>query len=179
MNLFIIIASLILFYENYIYGFETQELNGIDVLAALKSKVENCDLKSFVSSNNDYTLLVDNLKNYCSLEESVKQYRLLCYMLSYALEKACRLKDKSRLPKIEYATSLPSLEEICGKRWMTLTSQWIWNTITDHRRKQNDINSTNLCLAVTNNNSTRRLAAFFYKIGRVVRKADGSQQDKG
>ena len=179
MNLFIIVASLILLHENYIYGFDTQQLNGIDVLATLKNKTPNCDLKSFVLTDADHTSLVDNLKHYCSLEESVKQHRLLCHMLSYVLEKACELEDKSRLSKITYTTSMPSSEEICAKKGTILTNQWIWNVITNDGKNQIDINSTNLCVAVTNDSNTRLLAVLFYKLGRIIRNVDSPQRNRG
>ncbi|CAF2960104.1 unnamed protein product [Rotaria sp. Silwood2] len=178
MNLFIIIFTLILFHGNYIYGLETGELDGIDVLTVFKNKAGTCKLRNFVRSETDFTLLTDDLNKYCSSSDSVKQYRILCHMISYELEKACALPPDLRPAKPKYATN-DSSAQICSMLNLNATNEWIWNRITNNGQKQIGVDSKNLCAKITADTDTLRLARFFYKIAPRVRNADSSQQGEG
>ncbi|CAF1336661.1 unnamed protein product [Rotaria sordida] len=177
MNLLIIILSLILFYGNYIYGLETEELDGIDVLTKLKNIQPDCDLHDFLRVDDEYKTLTDDLRKHCSSSNSVKQHRILCHMLSYELEKACRLTPNLRPSKVIYATSrTPS--QICNLNNILLTDEWIWHKITDGGQKKIGVNAKKLCTKVTSDTDTLRLARFFYKTAPRVRQVDSSKQSK-
>ncbi|CAF1036472.1 unnamed protein product [Rotaria sordida] len=177
MNLLIIILSLILFYGNYIYGLETEELDGIDVLTKLKNIQPDCDLHDFLRVDDEYKTLTDDLRKHCSSSNSVKRHRILCHMLSYELEKACRLTPNLRPSKVIYATSrTPS--QICNLNNILLTDEWIWHKITDGGQKKIGVNAKKLCTKVTSDTDTLRLARFFYKTAPRVRQVDSSKQSK-
>jgi hypothetical protein len=179
MNLFIIISALILFHGNYIYGVDTDELDGIDVLTTLKSTAPKCDLLSFVKTKNDYKSLIKDLNEYCSTSDSLKQYRILCHMLLYELTKACKLPSDSRPSQAVYTTDIPA-ETICKPKKIQLTNKWIWRKITNNGKKQIGVTAKGLCTKVTSDSNTIHLARFFYKIAPHVRQADlSSNQNKG
>jgi hypothetical protein len=177
MNLFIIILSLILFHGNYIYGLDSVRLTAIDVLATLK-KIPNCDLSEFIKSNDDYKLLADDLNNYCTKSDTSKQYVLICRMVFYELKKACGLSVDSRPSKAIYRIE-ESSKEICNKKSIQLTNQWIWSKITNNGEKNIGINAEDLCTKVTSDTNTIRLARFFYKIAPRVRQNDLQKAKKG
>jgi len=178
MNLFIIILSLILFHENYIYGLDTEGLNGIDVLATLKAKVPNYDLHDFVKSDQDYKELTGDLNTYCSTSDTSKSYSLICNMIAYELTKACEISPGSRPSKAMYKVETTPTD-ICAKKNIQLTNEWIWNKITNNGEKKIGVNADQLCTKVTSDTKTLRLARFFYKIAPLVRKYDLSKQSKG
>jgi len=178
MNLFIIISALILFHGNYIYGLDTEELDGIDVLTTLKSTAPKCDLLTFVKTKTDYKSLTKDLSEYCSTSDSLKQYRILCHMLLYELTKACKLPEESRPSQALYTTDT-SAETICRPKTIQLTNKWIWRRITNNGKKRIGVMSKGLCDKVTSDSNTIHLARFFYKIAPRVRQADLSKQNKG
>ncbi|CAF3957910.1 unnamed protein product [Rotaria magnacalcarata] len=179
-NSLVVILSLIIFHGKYIFGLGAEELKDINVLAKLNNITAGCDLHDFLQLDSDFKKLSDDLTEYCSPLKSVKQYRILCHMLSYELEKACALPAKSRPSKAVY-TSKTSAKEICAKKNIQLTNQWIWNKLTNNGQKDIGITAKYLCSSVTSDMATRRLARFFYKIAPLIREADSSQQatDKG
>ncbi|CAF1252736.1 unnamed protein product [Rotaria sp. Silwood1] len=177
MNLFIIILSLILFHEYYIYGLDAEELNGIDVLTQLKNTSPNCDLGDFLRNRNESKLLHDDLSKYCSLSDAEKQYRILCHMLSCELEIGCRLSTERRPSKALYAIQTSS-KQICGKAKIQMTNKWIWNKITNDGQKQIGVESNALCPKVTSDTDVLRLARFFYQIAPLIRTADLSKTNK-
>jgi len=174
MNLFIIILSLVFFHGNYIYGLNSEGLTGINVLEALL-KLPNCYLSDFVKSEDDSKLLADDLKTYCTTSDTSKQYVLICRMVFYELKKACKLSVNSRPSKAIYQIQ-ESSKEICGKKSIPLTNEWIWNKITHNGEKNIGVKAEDLCTKVTSDTNTIRLARFFYKIAPRVRHNDQKEK---
>lgn len=178
MNFFLIILSLIIFDGNYIYGLETKGLNGIDVLATLKSNAPTCNLRDFVKSDQDHKKLNDDLSAYCSISETLKEYRLICRMLAYELKKACKLSSESRPSPAIYTTPETSAD-ICKRKNVLLTNEWILSKITKDGGKKIGVNANDLCDKVTSDKNTIQLARFAYKIAPRLRQDDLSKQNKG
>ncbi|CAF4245132.1 unnamed protein product [Rotaria socialis] len=179
-NSLVVILSLILFHGKYIFGLGTEKFKAINVLAKLNNTAAGCDLHDFLRLDSDFKNLSDDLTKYCSPSKLVKRFRILCHMLSYELEIACALPAKSRPSKALY-TSNTSAKEICDRKNIQLTNQWIWDKLTNGGQKDIGITAKYLCDSVTNYTVTLRLARFFYKIAPLIRQADLSQQasDKG
>lgn len=175
MKLFIIILSAILFHRNYISGIESEELSSIDVIATLKAKDPDCKLQSFVISDDDYTKLESDLTTYCSTSDSTKQNALICRMVHYELEKACKLSIASRPTKSRYIIDNLSAE-ICKANNVPITSDWILNKITQNGKINIGVTAAELCPQVASNKDTLRLTRFFYKIAPRVRKSDVPKQ---
>ncbi|CAF3428120.1 unnamed protein product [Rotaria socialis] len=177
-NSLVVILSLILFHGKYIFGLGTEKFKAINVLAKLNNTAAGCDLHDFLRLDSDFKNLSDDLTKYCSPSKLVKRFRILCHMLSYELEIACALPAKSRPSKALY-TSNTSAKEICDRKNIQLTNQWIWDKLTNGGQKDIGITAKYLCDSVTNYTVTLRLARFFYKIAPLIRQADLSQQASG
>jgi hypothetical protein len=177
MNLFIIILSFILFNENYIDGLNSEGSTCVDVLGTLKT-IPNCDLQNYVKSETDYKQLTNDLTNYCSTSDTSKQNTLICCMLSYELKKACGLSGEALPSKAVYKIDSTSAE-ICGKKNVKLTSEWILKKITNNGKNDFGVTADDLCTKVTSDTNTLRLARFFYKVAPRVRQDDLSKQNKG
>ncbi|CAF1324749.1 unnamed protein product [Adineta ricciae] len=176
MNLFLIVLSLIFFHGNSISGADDNELEAIDVLSAIKTTSPDCDLRTFVKHNDDYTAFSGDLKTYCG-SDSKKQNRILCNMIAYELKKACQFdKDGRPSPVIYSKKSTP--KEICFSTTIQLTNQWIWNVLTNNGQKQIDVTAKELCDKVANDETTRQLARFFYRAAPHVRNSDLSTTSK-
>lgn len=177
MNLFLIVLSLIFFHGNSISGADDTELEAIDVVSTLKTSSPDCDLRTFVKHNEDYTAFVSDVKTYCS-SDSKKQNRLLCNMLAYELKKACR-SDKSGRPSPVIYLRKSTPKEICFPSSIKATSEWILNALTKNGQKQIDVTADDLCQKVTNDETTFQLAKFFYRAAPHVRNADLAKTSKG
>ncbi|CAF3537949.1 unnamed protein product [Adineta steineri] len=176
MNLFLIFLALILFHENYIFGLETEEIKGINVLKKLKNDLPDCDLHDFVKSENDYKSLNDDLKTHCTTSASNKQFRTLCHMLCYELTVACKVPAESRPSKAIYTTKVTA-SELCGTKRIDKTNEWIAKKVLNSEQKQ-IISSNGLCTKITSDENALPLARFFYKIAPRVREADLAKQNK-
>jgi hypothetical protein len=179
MNLLKIILLLILFIG--IYGLHRNKLTGIDVLETLASKKISCNFHNFIQSTNgsedDYNMLIHDLKKYCSTSKSTTLYRLLCRMILIELEIGCLLPNNSRPSPIKYSIRYTSTE-ICSINRISLTNMWIWQKLTTDEKEEIGPTSIYLCPVLTSSNSTLLLARFFYKIAPRIRRADSFIENK-
>ena len=158
-----------------VFGLNTDQGTGIDVLKTLQSKRPSCDLHGFVkpteNSEDEYNALLADLTEHCSASQAIEHYRILCHMLLVELDIGCSLPKKSRpTPTLYQLSSTPI--QICSKKKIAYTSGWIWKKLSDRQRSQLGVSSVQLCSVLTSTNKTLRLVAFFYKIAPRIRQAD-------
>jgi hypothetical protein len=169
----IIILSLFLFCG--ICGLNTDQSTGIDVLKTLKEKKISCDLHTFVKSVDDsddeYDVLIQDLKKYCTNSESTKQYRVICHMILIEFEISCLLSNKSRPFPVKYTTAYTSAQ-VCSMNKIAYANSWIWKRLTSDERGEIGSTPMQLCPRLAALNDTLRLIRFFYKIAPRIRIAD-------
>ena len=158
-----------------IYGLDNEELPGIDVLKTLKEKKISCDFHNFVhstdNSNDEYDVLMDDLKTYCSTSEKTKQYHVICHMVLIEFEIGCSLPNKSRPYPIKYTTS-STATQICSMNKISHTNIWIWKKLTSDERQQMGSITSQLCPKLTESTDTLRLTRLFYALAPRIRRAD-------
>ncbi|CAF3498425.1 unnamed protein product [Rotaria sp. Silwood1] len=173
MKLLVIILSFILL--SHIYGLNTDESTGINVLETLKAKNLSCDLHVFVNSTGnsqkEYEVFINDLTQYCSNSESTKSYRVLCHMILIELEIGCSSLNKTQPLPIKYITSYTP-DKICSINKILYINRWIWDKLKTNEKNQIGTTSIKLCSTITSFNETLRLANFFYKTASRIREID-------
>ncbi|CAF2522265.1 unnamed protein product [Rotaria sp. Silwood2] len=173
MKLLVIILSFILF--SHIYGLNTDESTGINVLEILKAKNLSCDLHIFINSTDnsqdEYNAFINDLTQYCSNSESTKPYRVLCRMILIELEIGCLFLNNTNPLPVKYITSYTP-NKICSTNKILYINRWIWDKLKSYEKKQIGTASMELCFTITSFNETLRLVKFFYKIAPRIREID-------
>ncbi|CAF3637434.1 unnamed protein product [Rotaria sordida] len=157
------------------YGLNTDESTGINVLETLQAKNLSCDFHIFVNSTdnseNEYKVFINDLRQYCSNSKSTKPYQLLCYMILIELEIGCSLLKKIDSLPINYITS-HTQTDICSTNNILYINRWIWKKLKSNEKNQIGTTSTQLCFTITSFNETLRLARFFYELAPFIREID-------
>jgi len=170
MKFFLLILTVVCLGQNSSFAAET---NGIDVLAVLKKNVPDCKLRDFVKSDEYLTKLEEDLKKFCSTEQTTKTQTFLCHMLAYEITVACKITDGTRPSAAKY-DDVATIDEVCERKNIQLTNQWILSKVKNQETTI-DANEQNLCTQITEDKQIVRLARFFYKIAPIVRKYDTAQ----
>ncbi|CAF1351833.1 unnamed protein product [Rotaria sordida] len=157
------------------YGLNTDESTGINVLETLQAKNLSCDFHIFVNSTdnseNEYKVFINDLRQYCSNSKSTKPYQILCYMILIELEIGCSLLKKIDSLPINYITS-HTQTDICSTNNILYINRWIWKKLKSNEKNQIGTTSTQLCFTITSFNETLRLARFFYELAPFIREID-------
>ena len=142
-----------------------------DVLARLKSKAPDCDLKSLVRDEPNWKLLEEDLTNYCSAspKELTKNSVVLCKALYYELKASCPLTGDARPVPAKYDLK-KTADKICSSKNVVLTTEWIWPKLKLDNNPS-ELTKENFCAKLAEPEETRRLVQFFYRIAPNIRKA--------